>query len=57
MNTSNRTLFQRSVKEILEDYDLVKDRLAQARADDDADALDLYNNLHKNLESEIQSSV
>jgi hypothetical protein len=34
----------------------VKEWLAQARVDDDADALDLYNNLHKNLEAELQSS-
>ncbi len=57
MNASNRSLFRRSIKEILEDYDLVKDRLAQARSDNDAKALDLYNNLRKNLEAELQSSV
>jgi hypothetical protein len=57
MNASNRSLFRRSIKEILEDYDLVKNRLAQARSDDDAEALDLYNNLRKNLEAELQSSV
>ncbi len=44
-------------KEIWEDYDLVKERLAQAHAEDDTDALQLYNNLHKKLEDESQSST
>jgi hypothetical protein len=39
-----------------EDYDLVKDRIAQAHADDDAGALELFNNLRQKLEKELQSS-
>jgi hypothetical protein len=57
MNASNHNSFRRSVKEILEDYDLVKERLAQAHTDDNADAIDLYNNIRSNLEAELQSTV
>jgi hypothetical protein len=57
MNASNNSLFCQSYKEILEDYGLVKERLAQAHAEDDADALQLGNNLHKKLENELQSNA
>ncbi len=56
MNASNKSLFRRSCKEVLEDLDMVKERLAQARYNNDADEIELYNNLCKNLLAELQSS-
>jgi hypothetical protein len=57
MNASNKSLCHHSYKEVLEDLDIVKERLAQARHDNDAGEIDLYNNLHKNLLAELQSSA
>jgi hypothetical protein len=57
MNASNRSLFRRSYKEVLEDYDMAKQRLAQARADNDDDDEKLYSNLLKKLETELYSSA
>jgi hypothetical protein len=57
MNTANRTFFRRSYKEVLEDYDIVKERLNQAREDNDTDAVELFNNMCKNLETKLQSSL
>jgi hypothetical protein len=54
MNASNHRLFQHSYKEVLEDYDFEKDRLVRAREDNDSDAEELFNNLHKNLEAELR---
>ena len=47
MNASNKSLFYHSYKEVLEDLDIAKERLAQARHDNDAGEIALYNNLHK----------
>ncbi len=57
MNASNKSLFRRSYKEVLEDYDIVKERLVRARQDNDVEAEDLYNNMRKNLEAELQSTA
>ncbi len=56
LNESNRSLFRRSYKEVIEDLDLVKERLVQARNENDHDEVELYNNLHKKLLDEQQSA-
>jgi hypothetical protein len=55
MNASNRCLFQRSYKEVLEDYDDVKGRVARARDEKNSNEEELFNNLLKNLGAELQS--
>ncbi len=56
LNESNRSLFRRSYKEVIEDLDLVKERLVQARNENDHDEVELYNNLRKKLLDELQAT-
>lgn len=49
MNASNKSLFHHLYKEVLEDYDIVKERLVRAHQDNNTEAEDLYNNMHKSL--------
>ncbi len=57
MNSSNRALFRRSYKEVLEDFDLVNERLVRARTENDRDGVELYNNLCKKLVDELHATT
>jgi len=54
MKQNNENLFRRSYKEILEDLDAMKLRLDNARANNDFDAIEMYNSLYKKLVSELK---
>ena len=54
MESSNRKLFRRSYREVLEDYDVMKARLAKARADNDIESEQLFDDLCKKLLAELQ---
>ncbi len=56
MNSSNCALFRRSYKEVIEDLDLIKERLVQARNEEDHVDIELYNNLHKKLLDELHAT-
>jgi hypothetical protein len=56
LKESNNNLFRRSYKEILEDLDLMKSRLENARATNDFDAIKLYDGICKKLVSELQGN-
>ncbi len=57
MNSSNRALFRRSYKEVLEDFDLVNERLVPAHTENDRDGVELYNNLRKKLVDELHATT
>ncbi len=57
MNTSNRALFQRSLREVLQDQDDVMERLALARQENDASSEALYETLRKKLEAELNAAL
>jgi hypothetical protein len=54
MKQNNENLFRRSYKEILEDLDAMKLRLDIARANNDFDAIEMYNSLYRKLVSELK---
>jgi hypothetical protein len=49
LNNSNRALFRRSLREVLQDRDDVLERLAAARQANDTRSEALYESLHKKL--------
>jgi len=50
LKESNNDLFRRSYKDFLEDLDLMKSRLENARATNDFDAIKLYDGICKELQ-------
>jgi len=50
LKESNNYLFRRSYKDFLEDLDLMKSRLENARATNDFDAIKLYDGICKELQ-------
>ncbi len=55
MAESNRALFCRSLREILQDHDEVMERLHHARVNNDSISESFYNNLRKKLEAELDA--
>ncbi len=56
MESSNQKLFRRSYQEVLEDYDVMKARLAKAHEENDAASVQLFDDLCNKLLAELQGT-
>jgi hypothetical protein len=54
MESSNRRLFCHSYRDVLGDYDVMKARLVKARAENDSDSTQLFDDRSKKSLAELQ---